>query len=215
MHNATYDMKSFEIEFKKGLADKGKTKFGGQPDWVTTPEWPVSKTTGHPMRFVCQINLRDIGLNDTEAELAYLFMTDEEEYVDGTWEPDGGENAIVLQPGDNKFKTEKHVTGPTLYNMVEVPGNERLIPKDFACSVGLTELPDNDTEADETEFKNKIGGQPNFLQGEEFPSDEKWHLLLQLDSASVPFSINFGDAGVGYGFISDDKKRAKFLWQCS
>ncbi len=34
--------------------------------------------------------------------------------------------------------------------------------------------------------------------------DEEWNLLIQLDSSSVPFSINFGDAGVGYGFIRAD-----------
>ena len=206
-------MTSFEIEFRKEKAEKGKTKFGGQPDWLTSPEWPTSKTTGGPMRFICQINLPAIGLN-TDAQLAYLFMTDEEEYVDGTWEPDGGENAIVLQPGDNKFKTEAHVTGPTLYDMVAVPGKDRLVAKDFECSVRLIELSETKAQTDESEFRNKIGGQPDLLQGEEYPSQEKWDLLIQLDSASVPFSINFGDAGVGYGFISEDKKRAKFLWQC-
>lgn len=206
-------MTSFEIEFKKEKAEKGKTKFGGQAEWVTGPEWLTSKTTGRPMRFICQINLPDIGL-DIAAQLAYLFMTDEEEYVNGTWAPDGEENAIVLQPGDNKFKTERHVTGPTLYEMVEVPGKDRLVPKDFECSIELVELPETNAKADESEFKNKIGGQPDFLEGEAYPSQEKWDLLLQLDSASVPFSINFGDTGVGYGFISEDKKRAKFLWQC-
>jgi uncharacterized protein YwqG len=206
-------MTSFEIEFRREKAEKGKTKFGGQPDWLAKPEWPISKTTGRPMRFICQINLPDSGLN-IEAKLAYLFMTDEEEYVDGTWEPDGGENAIILQPGDNEIKTEAHVTGQTLYEMVEVPGKDRLVPKDFECAVGLIELRETRTQPDDSEFKNKIGGQPDFLQGEEYPSQEKWDLLFQLDSASVPFHINFGDAGVGYGFISDDKKRAKFLWQC-
>jgi hypothetical protein len=30
----------------------------------------------------------------------YIFMTDDEQYVDGTWEPFGGENAVIVQPGD-------------------------------------------------------------------------------------------------------------------
>ena len=53
------------------------------------------------------------------------------------------------------------------------------------------------------------------LQYDEYPYDDKtWELLIQLDSANVPFNINFGDAGVGYGFISPDGTKAKFLWQC-
>jgi uncharacterized protein YwqG len=215
VHNATDDMKRFEIEFRKEKAEKGKTKFGGQPDWMTRPEWPISKATGRPMRFVCQINLQDIGLDNLESRLAYLFMTDDEEYVEGTWEPDGGENAIVLQPGDNELKTEIIPNGPSLYEMIEVPGKDRLVPKNIECSVRLIQLPETDTQTHAPEIKNKFGGKPEFLQYEEYPSNDKWDLLIQLDSTAVPFSINFGDAGVGYGFISHDRKKAKFLWQCT
>lgn len=208
-------MTSFEIKFKKEKASLGKTKFGGQPDWVTTPEWPVGKTTGRPMRFICQINLQDIGMQDIEAKMAYLFMTDDEEYVDGTWEPDGGENAIILQPIANESITEKRSIGPTLYEMIEIPGKNRLEPKEFECSVELVESVETELQNDELEIKNKLGGHAHFLQSEEYPSKENWNLLIQLDSTSVPFSINFGDAGIGYGFISEDRTVAKFLWQCT
>ena len=60
---------------------------------------------------------------------------------------------------------------------------------------------------------NKIGGTPIFLQADEFPGPGTWKLLLQLDSTTVPFSINFGDCGIAYAFISDDGSTAKFLWQ--
>lgn len=208
-------MKSFEIKFKNEKASTGETNFGGQPDWLTTPEWPVSKATGRPMRFICQINLQSIEMQDIEAKMAYLFMTDDEEYVDGTWEPDGGENAIVLQPMNNKSIAEVHSWGPTLYEMIEIPGKDKLEPRDFECSVELDELRESDLQSDELEIKNKLGGHPDFLQFEEYPSDEKWHLLIQLDSTSVPFYINFGDAGVGYGFINEEGTIAKFLWQCA
>jgi uncharacterized protein YwqG len=62
---------------------------------------------------------------------------------------------------------------------------------------------------------NKIGGSPIFIQNTEFPSSGRWRLLLQLDSTKVPFSVNFGDAGVGYLFLSEDGQVAKFLWQCA
>lgn len=206
-------MKSFEIKFKNEKASTGETKFGGQPDWLNTPEWPISKTTGRQMRFICQINLQDIEIQDIEAKMAYLFMTDDEEYVDGTWEPDGGENAIVLQPLNNKSIKEVHSTGPTLYEMVDIGDKDKLESRDFECSVELIELTESEEEIDGLEIKNKLGGNPDFLQFEEYPSNEKWHLLIQLDSTSVPFYINFGDAGVGYGFVNEDGTIAKFLWQ--
>ena len=62
--------------------------------------------------------------------------------------------------------------------------------------------------------ENKIGGTPVFMQGDEFPFVGKCRLLLQLDACSVPFFINFGDAGVGYGFLNEAGDQAKFLWQC-
>ncbi len=62
--------------------------------------------------------------------------------------------------------------------------------------------------------ENKIGGTPVFMQGDEFPFGGICRLLLQLDSCSVPFFINFGDAGVGYAFLNDADDKAKFLWHC-
>ena len=54
-----------------------------------------------------------------------------------------------------------------------------------------------------------------FVQNEEYPGPGSWRLLLQIDSCKVPFCLNFGDGGVGYIFLSEDGKTAKFLWQCS
>ncbi len=62
--------------------------------------------------------------------------------------------------------------------------------------------------------ESKIGGTPAFLQYPEYPGEGNWRLLLQLDSVHVPFSVNFGDAEVGYAFLSEDGTSGKFLWQC-
>jgi uncharacterized protein YwqG len=206
--------KHYEIEFLERKPKKKKTKFGGQPDWFTTPQWPISKETGNPMRFICQIDLKEIGYANDEAEFAYLFMTDEEEYVDGTWEPNGGENAIILQPCANEHVVKNIKQGPTLYRMVKKMFKPKLVPQDFECDVNLKESVDKEIDGDNLEVLNKLGGSPVFIQDEEYPSRDGWRLLIQLDSTNVPFYINFGDAGVGYGFISDNNKCAKFLWQC-
>src|SRR6185436_6583663 len=118
--------------------------------------------------------------------------------------------------------------GPTLYQMVD-RGGPRLLPVTVELDVEL-ELRDDPPFIDESDRfdwseeeseaysskleGNKIGGSPLFLHSDEFPDDGPWDLLLQLDSAKVPFSINFGDAGVGYAFISRDRRKGKFLWQC-
>jgi uncharacterized protein YwqG len=206
------------------------TKFGGQPVWVGGPQWPKSKSTGNLMRFICQIAINSEMFNPVGAQMVYLFMTDGEEYVDGTWEADGGENAVILQMGQTNVNTEPLADGPSLYRMVKKFLHKRLVPESCEFSVILKPAEDPDfveekerAKWDETAWEtyasaldgNKIGGSPFFIQNTEFPGPGRWRLLLQLDSTKVPFFVNFGDAGVGYLFLSEDGQVAKFLWQCA
>ncbi|GER89710.1 hypothetical protein KDW_38720 [Dictyobacter vulcani] len=161
--------------------------------------------------------------------MAYLFLTDDEEiFVDNTFDPEGGENAVIIQPGICEIPTQPLATGPTLYKMVNAPSGMTLIPVscEFTVAVSPGEDPDvivEDEHAHATDEawkaftaqgeEIKIGGTPAFVQGPEFPEGTNWQLLLQLDSANLPFYVNFGDAGVGYAFLSEDGTRGKFLWQ--
>ena len=207
------------------------TKFGGQPSWISEAQWPLSRETGKPMQFICQIKLSNELFPNSTAQMAYLFMTDEDddEFVDGTYEPDGGENAVILQPGVTNIPTRTMAEGPTLYRMIEKPGQDRLQPEACEFAISMTEedditfiseeerrkLPNADVQGATGRLdENKIGGTPVFMQGDEFPFDGKCRLLLQLDSCSVPFYINFGNAGVGYAFLNEVGDQAKFLWQC-
>lgn len=215
------------FEVKKPIADL-VTKFGGQPNWTEKAEWPLSKATGEPMRFIGQIYLETEIFGAIPARMAYLFMTDDPN-VDGTWEANGGENALIIQPGINEVRTAPLTKGPTLFHMVKKLFGTINAAQTLEFGVRLT-LGEDPEWLDETaEFKlaqdefearnkslcgNKIGGVPGFLQGDEFPDDDNWKLVLQLDSGSVPFHVNFGDAGIGYAFISEDGRRGKFLWQC-
>jgi hypothetical protein len=223
----------FAIEFNEVDAPLGApvTKFGGQPHWLEAPQWPLSRESGEPMRFICQIRIPET-LSTGSTRIAYVFMTDGDGYIDGTWEPEGGENAVVVQPGGGSMLVEcaSIAEGPTLYRMVQTPGADRLTPEKCEFAVLLSEgaEPDFVTEAvrwthPEPETKeyfdaiggNKVGGTPMFIQGDEFPPAGPWNLLLQLDSTCVPFFINFGDAGVGYVFLSLDGKQGRLLWQCA
>ena len=208
------------------------TKFGGQPTWLEAPQWPLSRELERPMRFIGQVALTDELMPGHAGQMAYLFMTDDDEdYVDDTWEPDGGENALILQPGGTPHvPCVAQATGPTLITRVSVQGQKRLkeVEQVYAAHTTPVQEPpflDQDAlatlDAGERSARidallvNKVGGTPFFIQADEFPDeDSTWRLLLQLDSANVPFSVNFGDAGVGYAFVSDDGKQARFLWQC-
>lgn len=210
---------AYRLEFIRRNAPDSEslTKFGGQPNWLTTPEWPLSRSTKNPMRFLGQIELDPALFPNATARVAYLFMTDEEngDYVDGTWEPDGGENAVILQPGNNQAPTQPLPTGPSLYQME--PGSfGKLQPEPREFAVRITPVDEDEilAEQDDGVFPNQIGGRPNFLQGEEFPFGDPSPLLLQLDSSTVPFYLNFGDAGIGYAFLNESGDQAKFLWQC-
>jgi uncharacterized protein YwqG len=206
------------------------TKFGGQPAWLSGAQWPLSRKTGLPMQFIGQIAFDREVFRDVTAQMAYVFMTQGDEFVDGTWEPDGGENAVVVQPGKVLVPTQPLTVGPTLYRMVSCRGRDRLVPEpcEFAVRLTLAEDPDFVGESERWEWDdekqlnycdviggNKIGGTPGFLQNDEFPGEDFRRLLLQLDSTLVPFSINFGDCGIGYAFLSGDELAGKFLWQCS
>lgn len=207
------------------------TKFGGQPVWVGEPQWPLSRETGNPMRFVCQIALDRELVPNTTARMAYFFMTEEDcdDFVDGTYDPDGGENAVILQPGVPSVPTTPLREGPTLFRMVQKPGETRLQPETCEFRVRTTAGTDPEFLPEEELFKlpqeqwasvrgkvneNKIGGAPVFLQSDQFPFDDACRLLFQLDACSVPFYINFGDSGVGYAFLNEAGDQAKFLWQC-
>ena len=54
------------------------TKFGGNPGWLTEPQWPLSRSLNRPMRFVCQIVIpEEIGGEALSGKLGYFFVTDE------------------------------------------------------------------------------------------------------------------------------------------
>ena len=191
------------------------TKFGGDPVWLEEPSWPTSKSTGNPMCFICQIAIDQSIFLGAQGKVAYIFMTDEEEYVDGTWDPESGENAVIIQPGKVFEIDVKDIrTGPTLESEYDVEFSK---VNDIATAK-LDEMFENDEEsyykALESMGGNKIGGIPVFLQGEEFPDGDDWVLLLQLDSTRVPFYINFGDSGIAYVFINKNGNKGKLLWQC-
>ncbi len=187
-----------------------QTKFGGQPVWLEAPQWPQD-AQGKPLHFVGQIAIDPNLFPGAQGKVAYLFMSLEEDAE--TWDPDSGDNAVIVQPGVPRahVKVDSTSEGPTLLEKeFEVEGRT----KEEAYQV----MPDLlDEDAYKEYFRqlggNKIGGTPLFVQGDEYPKGFE-RLLIQLDSKKLPFEINFGDSGTGYLFINTDGSQGKFLWQC-
>ena len=220
--------KTIEFHESKSPITVPVTKFGGQPIWLEESQWPISKRHNLPMTFICQIALDEEVFPGCKDKMAYIFSTNDDSE---TWEPDGGENAVIIQPGGAPQVQVKNITsGPFLQNYEEIAGSYE--PVDVELSVILVPSKDPDyiskakqESMTETEFAryvkalegNKIGGTPHFLQWDEFPEDDanNWKLLMQLDSCGVPFYVNFGDAGISYAFINKEGTVGKFLWQCS
>lgn len=179
------------------------------------------------MQFICQIPYDSALFPGTINAVAYLFMTHGD--GDNTWLPDGGENAVIIVPQDKLTGSVTVGDTPRLHKMVKPFWGSRLNTKSvefsaklsfsedpaFVAEEKLSALPDQEADAYQKALTgNKLGGTPGFLQGDELPFADSWHLLLQLDATTVPFWINFGDAGVGYAFINRQGTEGKFLWQC-
>jgi hypothetical protein len=173
------------------------------------------------MRFIAQIALPE-SMRHGGQQMAYLFITDREEYTEGTWEPDGGENAVILQPAPFQCVVETCAvsTGPTLRSarigkqglLRKLRGFEPPPRELVETELTVTEVEDQQKEASAS---CKVGGEPEWLQNDETPADGPWDLILQVDSAMAPFDLNSGDNEIGYAFIRRDGRSARFLWQCS
>lgn len=211
------------------------TKFGGRPVWIDEPRWPLSREHGTPMQFICQIALSPELFGDIEPRMAYLFITDDllQDYFVYTAEPDGGENAIILQPGGLWEGPSLPLrNGPTLYRAYSRSGGRWCAPAEFAVDLRSGDDPPDGTWDDrdpndeaawnayfDALIEDKIGGTPvptiNTNPRARI-GDNMRRLLLQLNTkeneGGDPFWLNFASDGVGYAFLSDDSRTAKFLW---
>ncbi|WP_211588514.1 hypothetical protein [Allorhizocola rhizosphaerae] len=178
------------------------TKFGGQPSWLTEPQWPLSASWGTPMRFVCQIALDPELAGDSPARLAYIFVThadhgrDADDFDPDVILPDGGENAVIVQPGGTYDGPTAPLTeGPTLYH------------KDGSPAEYTVELIRSDDGADEDD--DVIGGETvqHDLPGDGAP----WRPLLRLATNWTPFYLNLGAAPVAFAFLSADGRAGCLL----
>ena len=123
------------------------------------------------MQFICQIVLDKKLFPNTFGTVAYIFMADEDEGLSLSWEYEAGDNAVIIQNGNV----------PSFVNISENNENHTLEKeymvtyKDhddfpFVSEADVCELSVNERNNYRSSLKyTKIGGEPAFLQGDEFP----------------------------------------------
>ena len=205
------------------------TKFGGQPCWLEAPQWPVSRSLGTAMDFICQIALADVpGLPpdlSASGRIAYLFMTSS---LDGkvvpSWDPGSGENAVIIQPGGRMVVATMNQAvnlpfrvfpeGAVRLTRQEEPELYSLEAKRLGVVSSDVYAPKGDNTLYELLDANKLGGVPCFIQHVEYPPDGgPWLFLLQLHEYNGLMEPNFG-SGQAHAFISEDGREGRLLWQC-
>jgi hypothetical protein len=145
-----------------------------------------------------------------------------------TWEPDGGENAVIIQPGGiwvgphtrlvrGRLCTAEHryITAGSALSEFDVGLRFGEEPAE-----GAWDDVDPDDEAAWNNYfdalvEDKIGGMPvpTIISGpilDRFPHN--WRLLLQLNTKDEPFFLRFASDGVGYTVLSGDRRAGKFMW---
>ena len=163
---------------------------------------------------------------EAKGRMAYVFVAGPDALtarVGYCWQ----ENAVVIQPGPSSGQpTLPLAKGPSVCRLGKGQRRwlfrERIaIPCEFAVEAKLCEEPKIDWRADDplAEFsfnieQSKIGGQPLWIQGDDWPYGQPTPLILQLVWGSFPFHLNLGDAGTLYVFQSPDGCEARVVWQC-
>lgn len=200
------------------------TKFGGQPVWINQPEWPFSKKTQQPLRFICQIALDTHIFGENTAKMVYFFMGDAKQ---ANGEFICSEHSVVVQPGKNTGLLRNEKEGPTLLSQnPDSHGNAEFVAKEYHV---LPVLQDDTSILQKNIWKetvrtgkvnsisallgNKIGGIPYFGSGNNLANDHNHdQLILQIDSTDVPFCFGLGGTGIGYIFLEANSKRGRFIY---
>ncbi|GAA3198387.1 hypothetical protein ACFO1B_01960 [Dactylosporangium siamense] len=224
-----------ELTFRPATApiDAPVAKLGGRPFWLDEPLWPVSAESGLPMTFVGQFPLPG-----PAPRMSYLFITQDDASMAPTFEPEAGENALLVQPGGRvpAFVTGlRQPTGPSLWRRGatwtdRVPVELHVDARPFTgASLSLYHREIDTQEAalrgDTADDgsgngllrRSYAGGKPLFWQPWTTVIDPAWQFFFQLDGAEGcdedAYALNFG-GGTGYALLSEDQREGRFFWDC-
>lgn len=213
-------------------------KLGGQPVWLEEPTWPLSRPSNTPMMFVGQFPVPG-----DPPRLAYLFLSDDDDGLAESFDPEAGENALLVQPGGripSFVDVTATATGPCLWRR-GATWNDK-VPVELAVDLTpLNPLAEGVLDAQiARQEAERAGGAVDLPDGGEAPGaplppysylggkvhlwqpsldvDASWRFFFQVDGAEGhgpedPYALNFG-GGSGYAFLSEDRREGRFYWDC-
>ena len=197
-------VQAWALDYELGDARHRGTRFGGQPTWIDSPTWPLTKQ-GTPMAFWAQFQLPD-----ARDKMAYLFVDNGEEMI----QADLGTVSMFVQPGGKPtVPWETWSTGPVLPDQAQ---RDRSVgaPQPWSLEARVPSLRpfDDPTEASQVPSQSwdKVGGHPVFLQGH--PTPEGFDFLGQFTAAMAGHEL--ADGAQCYLYVSHDSGKGLFLWDC-
>jgi hypothetical protein len=211
---------SIELIKSNSTIDVPVSKFGGQPVWLTKNEWPVSKSTGYPLKFLCQIVLDQRVFEHAKNKIAYLFL--EEDLCPNWlpyWKPVKQDSALIIQSGIyNAENSTNGNDGPTITSteyIVELTETndpnrlEETIVEEYHQKKNWHKI----RQYNESLEGNKLGGTPFFDRSYTYPSTANTTLLLQIDPTNLPFELKLGKFGMLYAFLSSSYDKGEIFWK--
>ena len=214
-------------------------RLGGYPEFPspmldTYRSYPLSRSTGKNMRFIGQFRLLEPFIGHS----AYLFIN---ESAHNHWDWQSGENALLVLPGPcepgveitkehpeptsgDEFSPHRPYNADTLLTGIHrLEKDEKLRPMasifplvDTHVSDRLEPLAQSDQPAanSDTPAPIQLGGEPQFIQGNEHPNREApgWQFILQIDFTQLSLDVDI--YGIGYGFYHPESGQTRFIIQC-
>ena len=207
-----------------GDIDTPVTKFGGQPHWLSTPQWPVGRVDNQPMQFIGQIALSKDLFPVAAGKMAYIFADDmasqpaNTDMIDDS--SDWGVGVVIIQPGGiAEVPTIAKATGPefidpdTKAKQVYLPDTvERKVDPSFISDTKWATMSDADLKKREFTFGDKVGGTPAFIQRDQFPGCGTIDKLLW-QSVDAPFQQGLLHGGIGYAFVDPMVTTGRYFYQ--
>ena len=208
-------------------------KLGGRPTWLDAPTWPLG-ATGGPMMFVGQVPIPG-----EMVRMAYLFVTDDDEGMAEGYRPEAGDTALLVQPGGRIpafVRTIGEPVGPSLWRRgarwrEKIPAElhldlEPLEPAEESLLETAIDAQESeragiylDLPQDCPATGSYLGGRPLFGQPTCIEVDDDCRFFFQLECGGVEYdstsyTLNFGEGGTGYAFLSPDHLEGRFYWDC-
>lgn len=190
-------------------APSADTRFGGLPSADSDVAWPACRECGGNMQFLGQVRLAGA------RRLHLIFMCANDPGMCSDWEADGGCNAVIGTGIDGLGIVEAPSEGEVVRGKPYGARIEQVQAADYGQARTLWEERHPGREQEVLGF---IGGEADWLQGDETPScdhcGEPMRFVVQLEEGPDDGSgMNFG-GGCGYLFECDCAGGSgKFLWQ--